>query len=190
MQPYRARPRDTSNPQVHFGPLSGSALRVILGLLLVAATAAFIVAWAIVGGGIRGSVLVPAAFGALLLFARRGGSIALSTEKDELSVTWRSLLTRRSRIPARAIKGLTLVPSGPLWQSKDPKDASWDLRLLLDGGRSLLLLRSSPARLEPSRAAVSAFLVEHGLPRAPSDDPPRMRVEQETADRGVADADA
>jgi hypothetical protein len=67
------------------------------------------------------------------------------------------------RVALDELEGLTVAPT--TFKGADP---DYELRLVLTGGRSLGLLRSSKeARLEPARAAISTFLLEHGALHRP-----------------------
>lgn len=158
MAPYRLQPSAERNPKVSFGSERYRILFGVGGLLLISATIATIVAWYAVGGGIRGSILLPAILGVFLLASSRSGSIELR-ENRELSVNRRSFLWRRRiRVPADELTGVTVAPSD--WKYK----GEFDLCLVLTRGRTVPLLHASrSASLEPSRGIVAAFLLEHGL---------------------------
>ena len=167
-------------------------LRVLLGvvgLLLVALSAGLIVAWTVYGGGIRGSVLLPALVGVSLLASIRSGSMELGDDQVLRVMLRRFLLTRRVDVPIAELIGVTVTPI-----SANPSEPEYELRLLLTQGRSASLLRATRAEsLERARSIVGAFVLEHDLLQGEVA-PPRVRVETTgellPAQSGPADVDS
>jgi hypothetical protein len=186
MQPYRIKP-ERPRRLVSFGNARLRALLLVASLVLVSFTIAGVLAWLYTGGGVRGSIVIPAIVGIGLLFWRHGGTIAYDPEREEVCVRLRSALrTHEHRVPAREIEGVTVIA---------PVDPSGDheLSLLRRKSKPLPLLRSrDAAKLEPARAEIGALLLEEGLLHAPPAIQ-RARIETATgvrvAEEAKADAD-
>jgi hypothetical protein len=183
MQPYRSPA--PGHFKVSFGDDRGRVLLVVVALLAITLSLASIVASLWSGHGHVALVFVSLG-GLLALLRRRSGSIEYIREEQELRVTSRTALaSQRDRVAAREVTGLTIV--------RATGSSELELRLLLTGERSLVLLRSPGARnLETARAAVSAFLLEHGLlPREPAE-ATKVRVEgaSDAGDEDVEDSEA
>jgi hypothetical protein len=106
-----------------------------------------------------------AAVGLYLLLQQRRGAIEYVHDRQELRVTTHAVLMRRThRVPVEHVVGLT-VDRLPLRETQDgPPVQEYELRLLRASGGPVRLLRSTDiARLEPARAAVSEFLLDHRL---------------------------
>jgi hypothetical protein len=163
MPTYRAPAAPSRRRIASFGDVRHRGLLALLSFALIGVSVLTILGWLHWGGGIHGSVLLPALAGVVLLFQRRGGSLEYLPERAELRIAFQSVVIRRKiRVPVREITGLTVLPSN----AKDAK-ADYELLLLRGAGPRLRLLRAgSAAKLEPARVAVSAFLLENGLLRA------------------------
>lgn len=176
VQPYRSAPNEP-NATVSFGDEKRRRLNMVLGILLVLSAVAVVALWLWVGEHIQGSVFLPAVFGVLLLARSRSGTLELARAERELRVKVRRFgPTLRERVPIDDLEGVTVVPSS--FTSKNPE---YLLQLLRKSGSPLTLLRASKeSELEPSRARVGDFLLEHGLLT------PRVRIDEEPAPQPVA----
>lgn len=158
MPPYRSAEAAGLGPSVTFGNRRRTQIVTAVGFALVIASIALVVAWLVSGGGIRGSVLLPAIAGGSLLLTRTSwGSLRMSSERRDLLVTVsRFGALTRTRVTLEEILGLNIEP---VKMSSDHV-----LQLTLTGGRCVRLMRAaSPAALESWRMVVGAFLLDQGL---------------------------
>lgn len=157
MPPYRSAEAAGPGPCVTFGNRRRAQILTAVGLTLVIASIALVVAWLVSGGGIRGSVLLPAIVGGSLLLTRTSwGSLRMSSECRDLLVTVsRFGALTRTTVTLGEIHGLNIEP---VKMSSDHV-----LQLTLTGGRCVRLMRAaSPASLESWRMVVGAFLLDQG----------------------------
>lgn len=168
MSPYRTSSRAEERRRIAFG--ESSRWLLVLALALVALTVGIVVSWLFTGGGVHGSVLLPAIVGLAILARSRGGTIEYHPETDELEVRVRTLLVLAAaiRVPAASVAALTVHASSD-------KHRGRELRLVFRDGRVQTLIEaSSEATLEPARRAVSDFLLAEGIPRPLSAAPVRV----------------
>jgi hypothetical protein len=157
MDPYRTAPR--LRPRLDFGDSGRATRRMATGVAFIALTIAIVAAWAHGGGGIHGSVLLPGFVGLTLIVHARWGAIELDRNRGVLAITRRGLWQRRIEVKLRDLQSVEVVPTS--FRETDP---DYILNLTVADGRAIPLLRAAKmASLEPDRAAIAAFLVEHGL---------------------------
>lgn len=159
VSPYRTSSRAEERRRISFGESGRWLLALAIGL--IALTLGIVVSWFFTGGGVHGSVLLPAIVGLAILARSRGGTMEYHPETDELEVRVRTLLVLASaiRVPATAIAALTVHASSD-------KHRGRELRLVFRDGRVQTLIEaSSEAALEPARRVVSDFLLAEGIPR-------------------------
>jgi hypothetical protein len=142
----------------------------------MAVSALVLVVWAVRGGRISGSVLMPALVGAALIARARWGTLTLSRERGLLTVEWRASLRRtRHEVALDEVESIEVVPAS--FRLQNP---GYDLCLTLRGDRRVELLRAATVpQLERDRAAIAAFLREHRLGPRKADPAveSRLRVE-------------
>jgi hypothetical protein len=156
---YRSLPAEP-NPRVFFGNRTRAILQAIAGVCLVLATAAVVAAWARWGGGINGSVFLPAFAGLALVARARWGGVELDRARRTLLVTtfWLGL-TKRHEIPLSEIGGIQVRAA-----SMRKKDPSFDLLLVRTDERTIRLRRAGTAgALEADRVVLDDFFRDHDL---------------------------
>ena len=179
MTPYRSAAASGSGVDaVVFGNRRRARVLSVVGVALVVASIALVVAWLTLGGGIRGSVLLPAIAGVALLLARtRWGSIGVAGGG---AIGGRELVVKLSRVGVARETRIAFDDLVGVNVERVSGGEDFVLQLTLKGGRSVVLLRdASESALEPSRKVVSDFVLAQGFGAATATATERVRVAKE-----------
>jgi len=188
MSPYRSSTR-APNTSIHFGDRRRAVRQIVLGVALLAASVVAVVAWALTGGGIRGSLLLPAVIGLVLLGRARWGVLTLFVDRRALVVRRWPWPHADVSIPLGDLATVQVVPTS--LRHEEP-----DYALVLaraDATQVTLRIAPSAAALEDDRARIADFMREHSLLWGGADRKPStaVRVEptfaEEDAERGPAE---
>ncbi len=157
VSPYRSPPAILERHEI--GSRRAFRLQVALGLALLCIPAILIALWTRTGGGIGGSIFLPAIFGGVLIARARYSSIEASTSEREVRVLVRRLgPALRVRIPFDELESVRVLPTN--FKSQNP---TYELQIGRVGGQSVVLMRADgPSSLEAERERLGRFLIEAG----------------------------
>ncbi len=189
MSPYRGRPA-LERPTHAFGDRKSRIAKMIGAFALFALSAALVSFWISAFGTIDFYPVLPAFIGGLLLAHARAGSIELHPEERAGEVLVRRFgPTQRTRFEYADVVGVDIGTT------TDRARVDYTLRLVLEGGRTIPLLKaSSITDLEPARTALEGFFADNGVPPPPTRarvaiDGARIATDPATESEDVSDRD-